>query len=413
MGAEGGARFAVGRHGARIPLRLDGSPRSCPSLASARIPPRRTTDVTPADGASGKWGSDMAHPIANLHVRRTVPLPTPRELEAELPLTDKVRASVLRGRQAIETILTGRDPRMLVIAGPCSIHDERAALHYAERLAALAEDLDDHLVVAMRVYFEKPRTTVGWKGMIYDPDLDGSFDIASGLRRARQLLIQIVGLGLPTATEFLDPVTPQYLADLISWTAIGARTTESQTHRQMASGLSMPVGFKNSTDGNSQIAVDGTLSSREPHAFLGIDGDGRMATVLTKGNPHGHIVLRGGSAGPNYGASHVRDVYARLERAGLRRQVLVDCSHANSGKDHTRQAAAFRDVLAQRAAGDRGLIGLMVESNLFEGRQALGSDPSTLRYGVSITDACIGWEETVQLLHEAAALRTEATPATA
>ena len=355
----------------------------------------------------------MTQPIANLHVRRTVPLPTPRELEAELPLTEEVRASVLRGRQAIEAILAGRDPRMLVIAGPCSIHDERAALHYAERLAALAADLDGRLLVAMRVYFEKPRTTVGWKGMIYDPDLDGSFDIASGLSRARRLLIQIAGMGLPTATEFLDPVTPQYLADLVSWTAIGARTTESQTHRQMASGLSMPVGFKNGTDGNSQIAVDATLSSREPHAFLGIDGEGRMSTVLTKGNPHGHIVLRGGSAGPNYGASHVRDVYARLERAGLPRRVLVDCSHANSGKDHTRQAAAFRDVLAQRAAGDRGLIGLMVESNLFEGSQALGSDPGALRYGVSITDACIGWEETARLLREAAALRTEPTPATA
>ena len=355
----------------------------------------------------------MAQPIANLHVRRTVPLPTPRELEAALPLSADVRGSVLRGRQAIEQILTGHDPRLLVIAGPCSIHDERAAIEYAERLATVAEDHDDRLLIAMRVYFEKPRTTVGWKGMIYDPDLDGSFDIASGLRRARQLLTTIAGIGLPTATEFLDPVTPQYLADLISWTAIGARTTESQTHRQMASGLSMPVGFKNSTDGNIQVAVDAALSSREPHAFLGIDTDGRMSTVLTKGNPHGHIVLRGGAAGPNYAASHVREVYDRLERAGLPQQVLVDCSHANSAKDHRRQATAFRDVLAQRAAGDRGLIGLMIESNLFEGKQTLGGDPSRLRYGVSITDACIGWDETVQLLREAAALRTEPAPATA
>ncbi len=355
----------------------------------------------------------MAQPIANLHVRRTVPLPTPGELEAALPLSDHVRASVLRGRRAIEEMLAGRDSRLLVIAGPCSIHDERAALEYAERLAALAEDHNDRLLITMRVYFEKPRTTVGWKGMIYDPDLDGSFDIASGLRRARQLLITIAGMGLPTATEFLDPVTPQYLADLISWTAVGARTTESQTHRQMASGLSMPVGFKNSTDGNIQVAVDAALSSREPHAFLGIDVDGRMSTVLTKGNPHGHIVLRGGSAGPNYAASHVREVYDRLERAGLPRQVLVDCSHANSAKDHRRQAIAFRDVLAQRAAGDRGLIGLMIESNLFEGRQALGGDPSKLRYGVSITDACIGWEETVRLVHEAASLRAEPAPARA
>ena len=353
----------------------------------------------------------MAQRIADVHVRNTVPLPTPRELEAELPMSDEVRASVVRGRQAIEDILDGRDSRLLIITGPCSIHDEQAALEYAERLARLNEELGDRVCIAMRVYFEKPRTTVGWKGMIYDPDLDGSFDIASGLRRARQLLLTIAGMGLPTATEFLDPITPQYLADLISWTAIGARTTESQTHRQMASGLSMPVGFKNSTEGNIQIAVDAMLSSREPHAFLGIDGDGRTCTVLTNGNPHGHMVLRGGADGPNYAADHVHAVYDRLERAGLPRQVLVDCSHANSNKDHTLQSIAFRDVLAQRDAGDMGVIGLMVESHLFEGKQSLGDDPSELRYGVSITDACIGWDETAELLREAAAMSRE--PATA
>ena len=353
----------------------------------------------------------MAQQIADIHVQSTVPLPTPRELEAELPLSDEVRASVLSGRRIVQDILEGRDSRLLVITGPCSIHDEQAALEYAERLVPIAEELSDRVVVAMRVYFEKPRTTVGWKGMIYDPDLDGSFDIASGLRRARQLLITIAGMGLPTATEFLDPITPQYLADLISWTAIGARTTESQTHRQMASGLSMPVGFKNSTDGNIQIAVDAMLSSREPHAFLGIDGDGRTCTVLTNGNPHPHIVLRGGNAGPNYEASYVGEVYERLEAGGLARQVLVDCSHANSGKDHRRQSIAFRDVLAQRAGGDAGIIGLMLESHLFEGNQKLGDDPSSLRYGVSITDACIGWDETVELLREAAAVVRE--PATA
>ena len=220
-------------------------------------------------------------------------------------------------------------------------------------------------------------------------------------------------MGLPTATEFLDPITPQYLADLISWTAIGARTTESQTHRQMASGLSMPVGFKNSTDGNSQIAVDAMLSSREPHAFLGIDGDGRTCTVLTNGNPHGHIVLRGGNAGPNYEARFVHEVYERLEAGGLRRQVLVDCSHANSGKDHARQSIAFRDLLAQRAGGDPGIVGLMLESHLFEGKQSLGDDPADLRYGVSITDACIGWDETVELLREAAAVIREPAAASA
>ena len=355
----------------------------------------------------------MAQQIADIHVQSTVPLPTPRELEAELPMSDEVRASVLSGRQAVEDILEGRDSRLLVITGPCSIHDEQAALEYAERLVPIAEELSDRVLVAMRVYFEKPRTTVGWKGMIYDPDLDGSFDIASGLRRARQLLITIAGMGLPTATEFLDPITPQYLADLISWTAIGARTTESQTHRQMASGLSMPVGFKNSTDGNIQIAVDAMLSSREPHAFLGIDGDGRTCTVLTSGNPYPHIVLRGGNAGPNYQASYVREVYERLDAGGLAPQVLVDCSHANSAKDHTRQSIAFRDVLAQRAGGDTGIIGLMLESHLFEGKQKLGDDPGELRYGVSITDACIGWDETVKLLREAAAVAREPAAASA
>ena len=345
----------------------------------------------------------MTRLISDVHVRSTVPLPTPRELDAQMPAPPAARDAVLRGREAIADILEGRDERLLVIAGPCSIHDERAALEYAGRLAALSAEVGERVCVAMRVYFEKPRTTVGWKGMIYDPDLDGSFDIADGLARARRLLIAIAGMGLPAATEFLDPITPQYLADLIAWTAIGARTTESQTHRQMASGLSMPVGFKNGTDGNIQIAVDAMLAAREPHAFLGIDGDGHASTVLTKGNPHGHIVLRGAAAGPNYGASDVRAVYGRLEAAGLPRQALVDCSHANSSKDHTKQALAFRDVLAQRAAGDAGLIGLMVESHLHAGRQPLDGDPSALRYGVSITDACIGWDETAALIREAAA----------
>ncbi len=355
----------------------------------------------------------MNRPTSDVRVRSTVPLPAPRELEERLPAPPPAREAVLRGREAIEDILAGRDARLLVIAGPCSIHDERAALEYAERLAALSAEVGERVCVAMRVYFEKPRTTVGWKGMIYDPDLDGSFDIADGLARARRLLIAIAGMGLPAATEFLDPITPQYLADLIAWTAIGARTTESQTHRQMASGLSMPVGFKNGTDGNIQIAVDAMLAAREPHAFLGIDGGGRASTVLTSGNPHGHIVLRGGADGPNYGAAHVRSVCGRLDAAGLPRRVLVDCSHANSAKDHRNQAIAFRDVLAQRAAGDTGLIGLMVESHLHEGRQTLDGDPSALRYGVSITDACIGWDETAALVREAAALVPEPVSATA
>ena len=348
-------------------------------------------------------------PTADVHVRGTVPLPTPAELEAELPIPEAVSATVLRGRRGIEEILAGRDRRLLVIVGPCSIHDECSAIEYAERLAPVARELEDRVLVVMRAYFEKPRTTVGWKGLIYDPELDGSFDIAAGLRRARALLIAIGGLGLPTGTEFLDPIVPQYLADLIAWTAIGARTTESQTHRQMASGLSMPVGFKNSTEGNIQVAVDAMVAAREPHAFLGIDRDGRSSTVNTSGNPGGHIVLRGGSAGPNYDASVVRDVYGQLEAAGRRPAVLVDCSHANSGKDHRRQAIVFRDVVEQRAGGDAGILGLMLESHLHEGKQPLDGGLDALRYGVSVTDACIGWDETAELLREAAAAL--ATPA--
>ena len=345
---------------------------------------------------------NATRPISDLHVVDTIPLPTPAEFEAELPIPPGVLDTVVRGRRAIEEILSGRDERLLLIAGPCSIHDERSAMEYAQRLAVLAREIEDRVLVVMRVYFEKPRTTVGWKGLIYDPDLDGSFNIAAGLRRARQLLIEIGDLGLPTGTEFLDPIAPQYLADLISWVAVGARTTESQTHRQMASGLSMPVGFKNSTDGNIEVAVNALLSAREPHAFLGIDREGRTCTVQTSGNPYGHIVLRGGSDGPNYDSDTVGETYRQLEGADLTPAVLVDCSHANSGKDHRRQSIAFRDVIAQRAAGDAGIVGLMLESHLNEGNQSLGDDISALRYGVSITDACIGWDETVELLREAA-----------
>ena len=344
----------------------------------------------------------LDRPVSDLHVVDTIPLPTPTEFETELPIPADVLETVVRGRREIEEILSGRDDRMLFVAGPCSIHDERSAMEYARRLAALAREIEDRVLVVMRVYFEKPRTTVGWKGLIYDPDLDGSFNIDAGLRRARRLLIEIGSLGLPAGTEFLDPIAPQYLADLISWVGIGARTTESQTHRQMASGLSMPVGFKNSTDGNIEVAVNGLLSAREPHAFLGIDREGRTCTVQTSGNPFGHIVLRGGNDGPNFDAESVRATHERLEAAGLQPTVLVDCSHANSSKDHRRQSIAFRDVIAQRAAGNRGIIGLMLESHLNEGNQSLGDDVSALRYGVSITDACIGWDETVELLREAA-----------
>ena len=339
---------------------------------------------------------------ADVHVRGTVPLPTPAALAADLPIPDGVRETVLRGRREIREILDGRDRRLLLIAGPCSIHDELSAVEYAGRLAALARELGDRALLVMRLYVEKPRTTVGWKGLVYDPDLDGSFNIAAGLRLARRLLIEVGGLGLPTGTEFLDPIVPQYLADLTAWAVIGARTAESQTHRQMASGLSMPVGFKNSTDGNIQVAVNALLAARAPQAFLGIDREGRASTVHTSGNPAVHIVLRGGSDGPNYAAETVREVCGQLDAAGLRPAVMVDCSHANSGKDHRLQGVAFRDVIAQRAAGNPGIVGLMLESHLHEGSQSLGGDPAALRYGVSITDACIGWDETAELLREAA-----------
>ncbi|PZC43816.1 MAG: 3-deoxy-7-phosphoheptulonate synthase [Chloroflexi bacterium] len=342
----------------------------------------------------------MPPQTSDLHIASTEPLITPSELARELPATESQHQSVLSGRAQIQDILEGRDQRLAVIVGPCSIHDERAALEYAARLARLAEDVKDQLLIVMRVYFEKPRTTVGWKGLVYDPDLDGSLDISSGLHRARKLLLDVTDMGLPAGTEFLDPIVPQYLADLISWTAIGARTTESQTHRQMASGLSMAVGFKNRTDGNAQVAVDALIASQAPQAFLGIDQDGRNCVMHTTGNPYGHMVLRGGQAGTNFDATAIAVAQVQLEKVGLRPQVMVDCSHANSAKDHTRQSIAFRDVIQQCAEGSEGIIGLMLESHLFAGNQSL--DSGELRYGVSVTDACIDWAETEMLLNGAA-----------
>jgi 3-deoxy-7-phosphoheptulonate synthase len=353
----------------------------------------------------------------DINVAGFAPLPAPAEIHRRLPITEAVAQHVLAARQAIERVLDGEDHRLLVIVGPCSIHDETAALEYAGRLRELADELRDDLLVAMRVYFEKPRTTVGWKGLIYDPHLDGSRDLATGLFRAREVLLRVNELGLPAATEFLDPFVPQYIADLVSWAAIGARTAESQTHRQMASGLSMPVGFKNGTGGSTQLAVDAVLAARTSHSFMGIDYDGRSCVVTTRGNGAGHVVLRGGSNGANYHADDVARVCAQLHRAGLPERLIIDCSHANSGKDHRRQALVLRDLLAQRAAGDGRIIGCMLESHLSEGNQVHTDDPSTLRYGVSITDACIGWEETAALLREAAdgvrdaAPQTEAAPA--
>ena len=323
-------------------------------------------------------------------------LESPTAVQAAVPLTEKARATVVRGRAELRQALCGDDKRMVVIAGPCSIHDPQSALDYAERLAALREELGDRYIIVMRVYFEKPRTTVGWKGFIYDPDRDGTAKMGRGLLEGRRLLLAINELGLPCATEFLDPIVPHYMADLVTWAAIGARTTESQTHRQMASGLSMPVGFKNATDGSLQVAVDAMKSASQPHAFLGIDGAGHTSIVRTTGNPDVHMVLRGGGGKSNYSRADIAYVNVLLEEAkASNRPILVDCSHANSNKDYRKQPQVFDSVIAQIAAPTPALLGVMLESHLVEGKQPLGPD---LTYGQSITDACIGWDETERLL---------------
>ncbi len=335
----------------------------------------------------------------DVHIESTMPLISPLDLVNKLPVSPEAEKTVLSGRQQLRDILNGLDSRFMLVVGPCSIHDEKAALEYAGRLLESSKKLSDRLLIVMRVYFEKPRTTVGWKGFIYDPHLDDSFDIETGMHRARALLLKIAEMGLYAGSEFLDPVVPQYLAGLVTWATIGARTTESQTHRQMASGLSMPVGFKNGTDGNAQIAVDATVSARSSHAFLGLDHEGRTAIVRTTGNPDGHLVLRGGRHGPNYGAKAIAESKMQLEAAGVRSQLLVDCSHGNSAKDYSKQAIALKSVVEQRVAGNTDIIGCMLESHLNPGNQSLNGIPPRLKYGVSITDACIGWEETEELLN--------------
>ena len=334
----------------------------------------------------------------DLHVKEIVRLLTPRELKAELPATDTANATVARSRERVVRILQQEDPRLLVIIGPCSIHDEKGALDYATRLNALRKEFASRMEIIMRVYFEKPRTTIGWKGLINDPRLDGSEDIETGLKIARRLLLEITGMGLPAATEFLDPIVPQYIADLVTWAAIGARTTESQTHREMASGLSMPVGLKNNTDGSLQSAIDAMGAARHSHSFLGINEDGVTSIVRTTGNPHTHIVLRGGRTQTNYDAKSIRKAEEKLKSGKLQPVLMVDCSHANSGKQHARQEDVWRSVIQQRVDGTRSLIGLMVESNLHEGNQPIPKNPSDLRYGVSITDSCIGWETAERML---------------
>jgi 3-deoxy-7-phosphoheptulonate synthase len=334
----------------------------------------------------------------DLRVREIVRLIAPKTLKAELPEGDAVAETVAKSRERITHILRQEDPRLLVVVGPCSIHDVKGALEYAARLNALRKEFANHMEIVMRVYFEKPRTTIGWKGLINDPHLDNTQDVEGGLRIARKLLLDILGMGLPAATEFLDPVVPQYIADLISWAAIGARTTESQTHREMASGLSMPVGFKNGTDGSLQVAVDAMTSARSQHSFLGIDQDGFTSVVRTNGNPAGHVVLRGGRARTNYDADSIREAEAALVKAKLPTGLMVDCSHANSGKVPARQEDVWRSVIEQRAAGTKCLMGVMIESFLHEGAQPFPKPVNELQYGVSITDACLSWETTERML---------------
>jgi len=316
------------------------------------------------------------------------------------PISNKISEVVIKGRNEIENIIKGNDKRLLFIVGPCSIHDETAGLEYASRLSEIAKIVSKEILVVMRVYFEKPRTTVGWKGLINDPNLDGSFDISNGLKRSREFLLKVNELGIPVATEFLDPFIPQYLADLVSWGAIGARTSESQTHREMASGLSVPVGFKNGTGGSNQIAIDAIISASSPHTFLGIDLDGNASIVHTKGNEVCHLVLRGGSNGPNYDEKSVKEAENQMKKSGLDPKIIIDCSHANSNKDHRKQPIVFENILTQKLKGNKSIVGLMLESHINEGNQSL-SDSNNLKYGVSITDACINWETTKDLITDA------------
>jgi 3-deoxy-7-phosphoheptulonate synthase len=338
----------------------------------------------------------------NLRVVRAEPLVAPSTLKRELPASDAIYEAVIRARTTIREIITGTDRRLMAVVGPCSIHDPEAALDYARRLQRLHERLADKIFIVMRVYFEKPRTTIGWKGLINDPHLNGTHDMQLGLRMARQLLLDISALGLPAGTELLDPITPPYIADLIAWTAIGARTTESQTHREMASGLSMPVGFKNSTDGNLTIAINAMESARHPHTFLGINQEGSISIIHTEGNPDGHIILRGGRT-PNYDAENIQVCERMLTQAGFPARIMVDCSHAQTGKDYTRQPEVLVDLVHQMRAGNRSILGCMMESNLKGGNQKLPNGREGLAYGVSITDACIDWETTERCLTDAAA----------
>lgn len=344
----------------------------------------------------------MSSQVSDLNVVYNVPLPAPALLAHELPRSEAEADTVLASRRRIEGILDGSSDRFLVIVGPCSIHSPDQGVAYAERLAALSRELSPRLELVMRVYFEKPRTSVGWKGLIMDPDMDGTANLSEGLRIARGLLKRVVSLGLPTATEFLDPITPQYIADLISWAAIGARTVESQTHRQMASGLSMPVGFKNTTFGGMSAVVNALKASLAPQTFFGISPEGVASMVSTRGNRFCHAVLRGGESGPNYDETSVAESIAALEQGKVSPALVIDASHANCSKDFRKMESVFADIVRQRASGNRHVVGAMLESNLVEGSQSISSDLSALTWGQSVTDPCIGWEQTERMLREAA-----------
>ncbi|WP_414551271.1 3-deoxy-7-phosphoheptulonate synthase [Anabaena sp. CCY 0017] len=335
----------------------------------------------------------MHNKLFNTNIKNSHVLLTPNEVKSKLPLTKEAEHTVLQHRQEIKNILDFQDSRKFIVVGPCSIHDTHAALEYSQRLKVLAERVKDKLLLIMRVYFEKPRTTVGWKGLINDPDMDDSFHVEKGLLTARNLLIKIAELGLPAGTEALDPIIPQYLSELITWSAIGARTTESQTHREMASGLSMPVGFKNGTDGNIQVALNALQSAKSSHNFLGINHKGQVSVFETKGNPYGHVILRGGSQ-PNFEAVNVQLVEEKLKEANLPPRIVIDCSHGNTNKDYTLQPTVLENVIQQIVDGNTSIVGVMLESNLYEGNQPMSGKREELKYGVSVTDKCISWDET-------------------
>jgi 3-deoxy-7-phosphoheptulonate synthase len=352
----------------------------------------------------------MPQRTENLNIASLDVMPSPDEVKAHVPLTEAAATSVVRGRRTLEAILDGTDPRLFVVVGPCSIHDPGAGLDYARRLRRLADEVSDVFQLVMRVYFEKPRTSLGWKGFINDPFMDDSFRIDIGMERARRFLLDVNELGMPAGTEALDPIAPQYYGDLIAWTAIGARTSESQTHREMSSGLSTPVGFKNGTDGDVDAAVNAIVSASRPHSFLGVNGQGRSAIVRTRGNKHGHLVLRGGGGRPNFDTVSISLAEQSLAKASLPQNVVVDCSHANSWKKAELQPLVMRDVVHQIREGNRSIVGLMVESFIEAGNQPIPEDLSKLRYGCSVTDACVGWDTTVEMLRSAHAVLRDVLP---